>query len=239
MKPNKLLRASGFIIFLIGILLGMILFGSLTWAGLESSFYFGFGIKGTRHLNLACPLILTASDAGSVTAYVENTTDRDATPSIQVDISNVILVRSERAKITVAAGKTAPLVRELTAEDVVFGSLILVHMYEFQAFTLPSASANCGIVYLNITGLSGTSLFFLTLFLTLLVSAGGYSLWAFGSRPLEGRAREQMFAMLAMGAIVLAGILLAWVGWWGPCVIIFALGLLLLVAILARYIALP
>ena len=236
MKPrNKPLRALGLILFFAGILLGMGLFGSSVWADLESNFYFGYGVKGNKTVNLSCPPMLTVSDSKSFTAYIHNTTDRLVEPSIQTDISNILAVRSDRTKISVAANQTVPVSWQLTTDDVVFGHLILVHVYQFQAFVLPSADANCGILFLNLTGVTGMQVFILALLGTLLGIAGGLTLWASNSRPQEGHIRQQMLGMVFLSVIVAVGMLLSWIGWWGPGVLVFALASLMVIILLARY----
>jgi len=240
MKPrNKPIRALGLILFFVGALLGMALFGSSVWADLESTFYFGFGIKGNKTVNLSCPPIMTAADSKSFTAYIQNTTDRLLEPSIQTDISNILAVRSDRTKITVAAYQTVPVSWQLTTDDVVFGHLILVHIYQFQVFLLPSADANCGIVFLNLTGVTGMQVFILALLGTLLGIAGGLTLWVSNSRPLEGHVRQQMLGMVFLSVIVAVGMLLSWIGWWGPGVLVFALASFMVIILLGRYVLAP
>lgn len=240
MKPrNKPVRALGLILFFTGVLLGMALFGSSVWADLESTFYFGFGIKGNNTVNLSCPPILTAAGNKSFTAYIQNTTVRQVEPSIQTDISNILAVRSDRTKITVAAYQTVPVSWRLTADDVVFGHLILVHVYQFQVFVLPSADANCGIVFLNLTDVTGMQVFILALLGTLLGIAGGLALWASNSRPLEGHIRQQMLGMVFLSVIVAVGMCLSWIGWWGPGVLVFALASFMVIILLARYVLAP
>jgi len=240
MKPrNKPVRALGLTLFFAGALLGMALFGSSVWADLESSFYFGYGIKGNRTVKLSCPQIMTVADSKSFTAYIQNTTDRLVEPSIQTDISNILAVRSERTTVSVAAYQTAPVNWPLTTDDVVFGHLILVHVYQFQVYVLPSADANCGIVFLYLTGVTGMQVFILALLGTLLGIAGGLALWASNSRPLEGHTRQQMLGMIFLSGIVAVGMLLSWIGWWVPGVLVFVLAALMVVILLARYVLNP
>jgi hypothetical protein len=234
MKPNNgTLRAVGLILFVTGVLLGMALFGISIWADFESTFYFGYGVMGVKSLHLSCPLILTGADSKSVTAYIRNTTDRQVEPSIQTDISNILAVRSDRTPITVPAHQTAPFHWPLTAEDVVFGHLILVHIYQFQSYILPSADANCGILYLNLPGVTGMQVFLLALAGTLLGMVGGLALWSKNNRPLEGHSRRQMRGMIFLAAIVGLGLIFSWAGWWGAGILAFVVAALLLVILLA------
>jgi hypothetical protein len=240
MKPrNNSLRALGIILFFAGTLLGMALFGVSIWADLESSFYFGYGIKGNRTVNLSCPLIATAADDKSVTAYIQNTTDRPLEPSILVDVSNILAVRSERTKAAVPARQTVPVRWQLTSEDVVFGHLILVHVYQFQASVLPSADANCGILYLNLSNLSGRQVFTLALLGTMLGIIAGLALWARNSGPLEGQTHQQQLGMLFLSGIVAVGLILSWIGWWVPGLLAFVLAFLMVIILLARYVLAP
>ena len=234
MKPNnRTLRAVGLTLFVVGVLLGMVLFGFSIWADFESTFYFGYGVVGSKTIHLSCPQIVTNADNKSFTAYIRNTTDRELEISIQTDISNILAVRTDRTKITIPAHQTAPFLWPLSTEDVVFGHLILVHIYQFQSFILPSADANCGILYLNLGGVTGMLVFLLVLIGTVLGIAGGFVLWARNSQPLEGPTRRQMLGMIFLAAVVGLGLVFSWVGWWGAGILAFVLAGLLLVILLA------
>jgi hypothetical protein len=240
MKPrNKPLRTLGLSLFFAGALLGMALFGSSVWADLESAFYFGYGIKGNNAVKLSCPQILTAADRMSFGAKIQNTTDRPLEPSVQVDISNILAVRSDRSTVPVPAHQTVPASWPLSTEDVVFGHLILVQVYQYQVYILPSADANCGILFLNLTGLTGMQVFILALLGTLLGIGGGLALWAANSRPLEGAIRQQMLGMFFLSGIVAAGMVLTLIGWWGPGLLVFVLAAFMVIILLARYVLSP
>jgi hypothetical protein len=240
MKPqNKPLRVLGLILFFIGVFLGMILFGGSIWADFESTFYFGYGVKGNNAIDLSCPLIMTSADRKSVTATISNTTDRLVEPSIQMDVSNILAVRSERTSIAVASHQSVPVHWQLTKEDVVFGHLILIHVYQFQAYVLPSADANCGIMFLFLDNMTGMQVFILLLLGSLLGISGGLGLWGIYSRPLEGHNRQQFIGMVFLSIIIAVGMILSWIGWWGPGVLVFFLTSLMVIVLMARYVLAP
>lgn len=237
---NKVFRAWGLVIFFIGALLGIILFGSMVWADLESVFYFGYGVQGVDTVELYCPPIVTAADKNpEVTAFIKNTSDRALQPLLQTDFSNILAIRSQRINVPVSAHQTVPVHMPVTTEDVVFGNLILVQVYQFSAYPLPSADANCGTLYLRLTGLNGNQVLFLVLAGTLLGMVGGLVLWAFNSRPLEGLRREQEIGMISLGVLTCLGILIGWLGWWIPGVLVFAVACLLVLVLVGRYVLAP
>ncbi len=241
MKPRyNLPRALGLLLFFAGALLGMVLFASLVWADLESVFYFGYGVKGDQKLALSCPLITTAADRSpEATAFIKNTSDRSIQPFVQADISNVLAVRSDRTRVPVNAHQTVPVHWPLTSEDIVFGNMILVHVYQFSAYPMPSADGNCGSLYLGLHNLNGFQVLIVALAATLLGIVGGIALWAFNSRPLEGGTREQLFGMIALAVVVGVGLLVGWFGAWIPGVLLAALAVILMWILLGRYVLAP
>jgi hypothetical protein len=226
------------ILFLLAVLTGMALFGALTWADLEASFYFGYGLKGQTHLHLVCPYILTTDETGQVTAYVRNTTDRDLEPRLEVNLSGT-LIRTERVQVQTAAGQTVPVRWPVGAGEVVFGHLIIVSVYQFQAFVLPSAAANCGVLYLNIHGLTGGQVLGIALGVSLAGMLAGLVLWSLANRPLKGLAFEQQRGMLFLAAAVALGLLFSLLGWWMASVLAFILSAFMVIILLTRYMLAP
>jgi hypothetical protein len=232
---KRLLRTIGGIFFYAGIILGILLFGSSVWADLESNYYFGHEVKGQQTANLTCSPILTVADSKSITVLIHNTSDKLVTPSIQADISNNLAIRSERTNTSVSAHQTVPVTWQLKNDDVVFGHLILVHIFQYPVYTLPSADAYCGIIFLNLATVTGMELYILVLLGTLLGIISGLMLWVWNSRPIEGQIRQQLGGMILLTILVVIGLLFSWIGWWGPGVIILVLSFLMVFVLLLHY----
>ena len=230
MRPqNKILGGLGLALFFTGVLLGMAFFAVLTWASLEASFYFGYNGGAETKLRLACPYIMTPQDSGSVTATVVNKVEKTISPVFQADFSGPML-RSIRTQPSIDPAKTREIQWAISAQDVDYGSLIMVQVYQYSSYKTPTAMATCGTLFLNLPTLTGMEIYILALVLSLLGITAGILLWLINNRPVTGRKREYLGGILFLTAIVLLGILFGSLGQW--MLGVFALGLSLLMFVI-------
>jgi hypothetical protein len=232
-QSTKFFRTLGWILFFAGTLLGLCLAAGLTWANLEADFYFGFGVQGETTLDLACPLILAPAETGRATITISNPSNRLVEPLVQVDVSGPI-GRSLREHISIEAGRSQTASWEVTHKDIAFGHLILVKVYEFAALSLPSADDSCGILILDLAGLSGRRIYLLTLAVSAALAALGFLLWAASYRARQEPVPNEMGGMLLLAGIVGIGILLGSLGWWLPGLLAVAACVLLTAILIAR-----
>jgi hypothetical protein len=235
-KNNVTLRTIGFFIYLIGALAGMFLFAALTWANLESSFYFGYGTQqADRSLRLVCPRLLTPADNASYTAYIKNDAGQAAAPYVHMYVSDHLAARSDSTQLQMADGETGTVSGALSPEDVVFGHLVMVQVFQLRTAGLPSAESHCGILFVNFPWANGLTTLIGYLAICLLAIVCGYALWADNSRPLERQARKRMASLIILAVAVALGITIGLLGWWVPGLLLFAASVLLLVVMLANY----
>jgi hypothetical protein len=235
MKPSiKFFRSLGLILFFAGTLFGMALFGGLTWANLEADFYFGFGIQGETSLKMACPLIMAPAETGQVTITISNPSDRPVDPLIQVDTSGPIIGRSLREHLSIEPGSTQTASWEVGSGDLAFGHLILAKVYQFQALSLQSADDTCGILVINVPGLTGKEIYLLALTASLLAGVLGFVVWLASHRAAGERVPSDMGGMLLLAGIVAAGIVVGSLGWWVAGLLAMAASLLLTAILLSR-----
>jgi hypothetical protein len=229
----KFFRTLGSILFLVGILLGLFLAGGLTWANLEADFYFGFGARGEIGLDMTCPLIMTPAETGRATITLANSSERLVEPLVQVDISGPI-GRSFRERVPVEAGAIQTASWEVGDQDLAFGHLILVKVYQFAALSLPSADASCGILVLSLGGLSGQDIYLLILVASVALAALGFLLWGASYRANKEHLPNEMGGMLLLSAIVGVAVLVGSLGWWFPALLVLAACVLLTAILIAR-----
>lgn len=123
-------------------------------------------------------------------------------------------MRSEETGYSLKAGATRKLSWKVGSGDIVFGNLILAHVYVHHAYTLPSRASTCGTVVVNLPGLTGLQLFLISLVLSLACMAAGWWLWLTGSRPLQADGLIATRAMALFTIVVLIGLLAGCMGWW-------------------------
>jgi hypothetical protein len=233
-KPNPTLGLS---LFFLGVLIGLLLFGSLTWADLESNFYFGYGVQGSERLKLSCPLIMTAAETNQVKVTVPNVADKLIEPRLRASISNSrVLVRTEDTQIQVEPGSKGQVSWEMDPQDIVFGHLIMVSVYQFQTYKLPSADGKCGVLVLKVPGSNGMLVYYVALLASLALMGVGLASWSRARRPLEGRLLLHARGLTFLAGVIVLGIVVASLGAWLFGVILAALSVLSIGVMLGRFV---
>lgn len=236
-RRKKTLRTLGIILFIAGILAGMVMFVFMNWANFEAYFYFGYVAPANKPLTtLRCPLLMTISDTGEVTIRLTNDTSLDLAPLIRTEISSFDVTRSEKVNYSLAAGETRKLSWAVTSKDMVFGHLVMARVFVFSAYTMPSRSGTCGTVMVNLPGLSGMPLFILALVFILVCMTAGWILWLGGSRPFQTEELIAMRAMVLFTIAVLLGLIAGIAGWWVVGLFCTVACLLLLLVVVGYYI---
>ena len=234
---NKLMHILSVLVFSTGILLGMVLLGSTVWKELEA-FLFAPSIGADeRFTTLSCPLMMTTTESGTITARIKNPTDRTIQPLLRTQISQglVTLKREFDERPAIPAGETQEFHWTVTAEDAVWDRFILVRVYQFRHFPLPSRTGTCGILVVNLPDVSGSQIIAAVLAASLLSMVAGGGLWVRGSRPLKGQSLYATRAMAALAGSVLAGILASFLGWWLVGGLLFLFAVLLAVVIISYF----
>ena len=211
------LRLFGTLIFSVGVLLGLVLTGGLILAGLESDVYFGPGYPSEAGLKtLNCPVMISSREVGVISVELVNTTDKSIEPMILLEISSPGFFNTHREKYTVASGASREIQWQVSSQNAVFGRLILARAYQFPAYKTPSRSGSCGILLIDLFGLTGTQTLFLSFSLVLTCIAVGLGVWRVANRQARGDSFAASRAMFAVGATVTVGLFLGYSGLWLP-----------------------
>jgi hypothetical protein len=235
-NKKKLLRTLGIIFFTIGIVAGMVMFVFMNWANFEAFFYFGYNIRADKALStIRCPLLMTSSETAALTIRLTNNTELDLAIPILTEISNSDVARSEKTDYPIAKGETRKLSWRVTSGDIVFGNLILAHVYVNQKFTLPSRANTCGTVVVNLPGLTGLQLFFILLAFITGCLVAGWWFWLSGSRSLQTEGLIATRAMSVFTIIVVIGLLAGCIGWWLVGLICCVASLLMILVVSVYY----
>lgn len=206
-KGSRVLRILGIFTFSIGALLGMAFFISATWADVESILY-GF-VKFTNHSTSAmrCPVFVTGDETGVVSVRIRNTTGRVWRPTLRVVTSNRGLMTPRIERLSFEAGENRQVQWELAPENVVLGRFIFVKMYLYAAYPLPDREQSCGILVLDLPGLTGSQVTLAAIVTSLVFMLDGTFLWFLANRPPRKRNADILRAMVALTVVVAGGIL--------------------------------
>ena len=228
MKEKPFVWTLSLIIFAIGVLLGSVLIGVAVWGDLEATL-FNPGLQEEARLRqLRCPIILTkAQPTGTISARIRNSLDRTTTFFSRARISEgyLTLMREETTEIPLEPRETERLEWEVSAEDAAFDRIIFFRVVVSGGYPLPSRQGTCGIIVLDLPGLSGNQIYGLGAVISLICTIGGGAVWIAGHPHRMGLKVQIARIMIFLASILVIGILVSLLGWW-------AIGLIVLVVIL-------
>ena len=237
-SKNKTVRILGVLIFSVGVLLGMALFGIIVWGDFEASM-FDPSIKQDASLTtLRCPVMMTRTETGTVTATFTNPLERPIELYTRAHITEgyVTLMREIITTLPLDPGETKPLQWRVTSDDAAFGRLILVKVTVNRKYPLPSRQGTCGILVVGLPYFTGNQVFAFTFAVSLLSMAGGAGLWVIANRPLKELGRDVTVAMGTLAGSVLVGTIIGLRGSWMFGGLIFVFTVLLIGAIIGYFV---
>lgn len=237
MMTRRVMRIAALVVFALGFLAGTALAVAGVWPDLEASMFDDEMLADAPLDTLRCPLLITKGETGKVTASFTNSRPRTSHFPVRVHIAYrfVIWQREIQEQLALAPGETRQLEWTVTADDAVYRSVILLRVHDLRTAPDVYRNGSCGILVLDVAGLSGGTVVALALAFSLAAMAGGMVLWVAGRRPPAGREREAVFVMGVLAALALGGVAAGYWGWWELGVVLLALIVLLLATALARW----
>ena len=230
----------GVLVFSVGALLGLALFGAIVWADFEAILFNPAIRKEAPLTTLRCPVMITkAEGSGTVTAIFTNPLQRPIELYIRAYISEgyVILMREVVTKLPLDPGETKPLQWTVTTDDAAFGCLILVKVIVNRRYPLPSRQGSCGILVVDVPYFTGGQIFALALVAGWGTMAMGAGLWIVANRPLRGLGLKVAVAMGTLAGSILVGTVLGLRGSWLPGGLVFVITLLVIGAFIGYFVS--
>jgi hypothetical protein len=239
MQKRTLYRRIGLLLFSIGILIGIAIYGGAVWADLEA-FLFDSSLDADSSLSsLSCPVFMTTKETGIISAKISNDTDKPVERILRAHIAEgyVTLMREINSKLPIEPKSTAPIEWEIYPDDAVYGDrLILFRVYVFPNYPIPTSGAACGVLLFSSEIVSGAQLLWIMLTLSIVLVFGGRWLWHQGTQPItQLRMRNVASAMNWLSGFVLAGIIFSLLGLWGVSGLLLIVALLMIGVIFGRY----
>lgn len=234
----SLRRTLGVLLYVAGILVGVALAAVSTWGDLEASLFDAAERAERPSVSLRCPVFITRHEVGEVSAVFSNTGQRPVERTAWAHISQgfVTLMREERVKLPLEPGETKRMSWFVSADDAAYGFLILVRVSALRQAPMPSQSQACGILVLDVPGVSG--LFITVVWLLLSLGGIGFGLWLWlrASRPFDQRRQGAAAAMAVLAVLVVGALAAGLLGQWVAGVLLLALTALALIAILTHFV---
>ncbi len=219
-------------IFLAGVLLGIILAALTVWGDFEAMSYFYTGAGYAGFNGLKCPALLSHDEVATVSARLDNSTDGDIEPYYQVEVSGIAGTRKLENQVTVPAHSSKTVQWTVSSADLDLGSFVMVKMDILPMAGYSTREATCGMVVLNLGGLSGSLVVDCGLALSLLAILVGLVLREMGPEPLGGKELSLRNGLRATGVVTCLALFAALSGSWLFGVLFSAVTILLLVILL-------
>lgn len=234
---NTALRTLSIIIFSIGVLTGMAFFVGATWADVESVFY-GFNRYGNKLTSaMHCPVLITRDETGTVTATFKNTADQLVRPTVRFQASNIGTFRTETSQLSMEPGQEQTVEWTVTSADMVLDRFIFAKIFTFASYPMRDVEQTCGILVLDIPGLTGKQITIAFLAVGLVGTCAGSALWSAAHKPLKDHSLEAMRAMITLIATVALGLVSTLFAWWLLGVLLSALSLILVGVIIGHFLS--
>ena len=230
--------AAAVILYLLGLVTGLVLSGWFGWAGAEALVL----VPRTGDVTLTtlrCPLILGLHETGTVSATFNNPTAETINPTIMTQISHGSIPQEEDTVLELAPGQVQSVQWKVGAADKVFDVLILVNVYETSQRNTSSGQTSCGILFIPSGNISGKGLLILMDGAAFIGLIAGLILWRRARSSLRGLQGGVTSAMTALAVIVILSLLLMLLSWWLATGIGFLISVMLIGIILSQYILFP
>lgn len=235
MQP-KSLHKLGAVIFFIGILLALSLSLAAVWSDFEGVSYFYTGAGYPSFSGLNCPILMTHSETGMVSASFNNSEELEIEPYYEVTISGQSAQREFEGQLSVPAHSSKTIRWTVNADDIDLGYFIFINMEVLPVAGHSTRADTCGIIVLNLAGLTGDQVSLFTLSSALSGILIGFGIFENTSKRNITRSSNRLRAMQTLGIMVLLALLASMLGLWLPGILFIVLTILLLVIILRLFV---
>lgn len=205
----------------------MVLSGIAVWNKLEATNYFFTGVKYSPFNGLRCPLMIAPTEKGIVTALFNNPTNEEDKFFYRAEISGKAFSRRQvKDQIAVPPQQTKTIQLAVDANDVDLMFFVFVKISILPNSVHRSQEAVCGVMLVNILGLTGVQISTTALLLSFLGIAIGLGLWQHTSTKAD---RDLRRVVQILGFVALLAMFVASIGWWIVAIALLVLSILLMV----------
>ncbi len=236
--PTRRFQELANVPYFLGVLVGLALAIAAAWADFEGLSYFATGAGYQPFNGLHCPVLMSHAETASVSVSFDNPTNQDLQPYYDVEISGHAASRSLEGQVAVPPHAERRVVWTVTAQDIDLGNFVFVKTDILPTPGYSTREATCGILVIDLAGLTGTPLLYLVVMLSAAGMIAGLVLPALGL-PADQAAQYDNEASTdlrrgsqAVGISTTIAMLTGLLGWWLGATIFCAISILLLVILL-------
>ena len=220
------------IVFLLSIAAGLSLAVISIWADYEAVRYFFTGAHFDSFRGMRCPILASRSEAVTISATIENPSDRTVRPFYRVEVSGPV-GRLLREQTSIPPRQTQKAEWIVNGDDVDLRYFIMTKITVPPFAGLPTREAMCGIFVLNLDRLTGQQALITLLAVSLFGIIFGLAMWERQMETANKGFMRSQHVRRALGLVVLLAMLSGLAGWWLVGIIFCALAILLFVIMLS------
>ena len=212
--------------FFLSVVIGLILSVIAIWNNLESTSYFFTGVKHDAFKGLRCPIMIAPSEKGIVTAVFNNSTGEEDNFYYRAQISGkAFFTRTIEDHIAVPPHQAKSVRLSVDANDIDLLFFIFIKMTILPNSVRSTQETTCGIMVINLLGLTGSQISMSAIFICFAAMAIGLGLWPQTSDKDRLGVR---YIVPTLGFVVLLTLLTTSLGWYAVAVVLVVVIILLM-----------
>lgn len=227
------------VFYVIGILLTLTLAVIGVWPEFEAIF-FDITIPADESLTtLRCPMVITPGDEATISASFTNPREKPINLFVKAHISQnyLTMLRESNHELNLNEGETEELKWAVPADDAVYDRFVFARVHSLRTSGIPSRQKACGILVLNVPGLSGNQIIIGLLLGSILFLGFGAFLWLQTVMPLSERDKQITIGLGIILVMVVLSSITSLLGLWIVSAVLFFFVLLVCVAMLEHYLS--
>jgi hypothetical protein len=231
------MRYLAVIIFITGVLMGLILFGYAVWGDFEAAIFDSL-IREEGKTRISCPMIINNTESGLVSLVIRNSSDKPIINRVWTKITNgaISILDESRERYDLQPGDEKTLEWEVNADNAVYGKrLILVKIRSDVTYPLTDREGSCGIIVVNTSTITGSQIVGITFSASIIFIITGLVIWWRINKPLISKDYLIFRAMVSLGVITLLGLITGFLGFWLAGGIILIISVLVIGSMIAYF----
>lgn len=209
-----------FILYFLGILLGITLSTLAAWADYESTSYGFLRRAKTPFRGLSCPILMTRDETRTIKIKLTNSTEKKISPSIRTEISTKLVADSKLEFFELEPDESLLIERTINAENIDLGQFIFVKAAVFSSYPLPDQENTCGVFILPIHG-NGTTILIFTSMISLLSTLTGLFFLYKSNYP-----KKHIYPLLFIATAIILAMTFSFLGLWIQATLMIVLAIL-------------
>ena len=234
-KTRQPLVTIGTILFILGAVVGLWLLVTSAWGDLEAMLFDSALGSDEPLTTLNCPIMITPTDIGVISANFENPGDKERKVIVQARFSlgHRYYLQEQRDEIYIPPGESISKEYEVFANQAAFGRIILARIYQYRSFSVPSRTGSCGIIVVDLPNFTGGQVLVSSLAGSLALMALGISLRAKSPAKRKSQQKKLTQGMTFLGAQIIIGILISFLGSWMLSVLMVVFSLIIIIGVIS------